>query len=141
MAKRSNPKRSYPRMVRVNELLREVLADAVRDIDDERLTDVAITSVVCEADLANAVVHYDVLDGPEADDQVLEAFDELRARLQKVINRETRLKQTPKLTFEPDPVVRSAARIDDVLRGLHADPPGETRGAGPDSAERSADEA
>ena len=123
MARRANPKRQYPRMVRVNELLREVVAEAVQDIDDDRLVDVAITNVVCESDLANAVVHYDVLAGADADEEVIAAFEELRPRLQAIINRETRLKGTPVLTFAPDPVVRSAARIDDVLRGLHTDAP------------------
>ncbi|HEV7721836.1 MAG TPA: 30S ribosome-binding factor RbfA, partial [Iamia sp.] len=124
MAKRStNPKRPYPRMVRVNELLREVVAEALQDIDDDRLIDVAVTNVQCDADLANAVVHYDVLVGADADDEVIAAFAELRPRLQAIINRETRLKGTPKLTFAPDPVVRSAARIDDVLRGLNTSEP------------------
>ena len=124
MAKRStNPKRPYPRMVRVNELLREVVAEALQDIDDDRLIDVTVTNVQCDADLANAVVHYDVLAGADADDEVIEAFAELRPRLQTIINRETRLKGTPKLSFAPDPVVRSAARIDDVLRGLNASSP------------------
>jgi ribosome-binding factor A len=110
-------------MARVNELLREVVAEALQDIDDDRLVDVAVTNVQCEADLAHAVVHYDVLAGAEADEEVIEALEELRPRLQAIINRETRLKGTPRLTFAPDPVVRSAARIDDVLRGLQADEP------------------
>lgn len=118
MAKRTNPKRQYPRMARVNELLREVLAEALVDIDDDRLVDVAITNVTTESDLGSAVVHYDVLSGAEADDEVIEALEELRPRLQATINRETHLKATPRLTFAPDPVVRSAARIEDVLRGL-----------------------
>lgn len=122
MARRANPKRQYPRMVRVNELLREVVAEALQDIDDDRLVDVAITNVQCESDLASAVVHYDVLAGADADDEVIEAFEELRHRLQARINRETRLKGTPKLTFAPDPVVRSAERIDSVLRGLSDSP-------------------
>lgn len=126
MAKRTNPKRDYPRMARVNELLREVLAEALERIDDDRLVDVAITNVACEADLGSAVVHFDVLAGAEADTEVLEAFEELRPRLQAAINRETRLKQTPKLAFAADPVIRSAERIDAVLRGL--------RDHGPDPA-------
>lgn len=120
--KRSNPKRTYPRMVRVNELLREVVAEALQEIDDDRLVDVTITSVVCEADLAAAEVFFDVLAGEESDEQVLEALEELRPRLQRIINAETRLKGTPRLSFAADPVIRSAARIDDVLRGLAAPP-------------------
>ncbi len=123
MARRASPKRQYPRMARVNELLREVVAEALQDIDDDRLVDVSVTNVDCESDLANAVVHYDVLAGADADDEVLEALEELRPRLQARINQETRLKGTPKLTFAPDPVVRSAERIDSVLRGLTTDEP------------------
>lgn len=116
--KKRTTNRQYPRMARVNELLREVLAETLQDIDDERLIGVTITSVSCDADLAHAVVRFDVLDGPDADDEVVEVFEELRHRLQSAINRETRLKGTPVLTFEADPVLRSAARIEDVLRGL-----------------------
>lgn len=122
MSKRTNPKRPYPRMARVNEMLREVVAGALQDIDDDRLVDLAVTNVVCAADLASAVVHFDVLDGPDADDDVLAVLEELRPRLQTAINDQTRLKATPRLSFEPDPVVRSAERIDVVLRGLRPDP-------------------
>ncbi|HYI60926.1 MAG TPA: 30S ribosome-binding factor RbfA [Acidimicrobiales bacterium] len=131
MAKRTNPKRNYPRMARVNELLREVLAEALERIDDDRLVDVTVTNVACEADIGSAVVHFDVLAGAEADPEVLEAFEELRPRLQAAINRETRLKQTPKLTFAADPVIRSAERIDAVLRGLRSHDPGEAAGSDP----------
>lgn len=122
MPKRTNPKRPYPRMARVNEMLREVVAGALQDIDDDRLVDLAVTDVVCTADLASAVVHFDVLDGPDADDEVLAALEELRPRLQTAINDQTRLKATPRLSFEADPVLRSAERIDVVLRGLRTDP-------------------
>lgn len=135
MAKRTHPKRSYPRMARVNELLREVLAEALVEMDDDRLVDVTITNVTAETDIGSAVVHFDVLGGADADDEVLEAFEEIRSRLQSTINRETHLKQTPRLTFAPDPVVRSAARIEDVLRGLRGSeadgPGGDAAGGGP----------
>jgi len=121
-SKRPSSKRQYPRLARVNEMLREVVAGALLDIDDERLIDLSVTSVVCSADLTTAVVHYDVLDGPDADDDVLPALEELRPRLQTAVNAQTRLKQTPRLSFAPDPVVRSAERIDRVLRGLQDHP-------------------
>lgn len=137
MARRTHNKRQYPRMARVNELLREVVAETVRDLDDDRLVNVTITHVACETDLANAVVHYDVLEGADADAEVIEALEELRPRLQSAINRETRLKATPVLTFEPDPVVRSAERIDSVLRGLEShDPDGTGDADGADEVGR-----
>ena len=52
--KKRTPNRQYPRMARVNELLREVLAESLERIDDERLGGVTITDVRCDADLARA---------------------------------------------------------------------------------------
>lgn len=121
--RRRQPKRPYPRMARVNELLREVVAEELQEIDDERLRDVSITEVRCESDLAQALVLFDVLEGPDSDAAVVEALDELRPRLQRAINAQTQLKGTPRLSFAPDPVVRSAERIDEVIRGLQGDAP------------------
>jgi ribosome-binding factor A len=110
--------RRYPRMARVNELLREILGDALERIDDDRIELVTVTAVHCEADLRRAKVFLDTLGGPEEDEALLEALAELRPRLQSAIAAQARLKRTPELTFEPDPVVRSAGRIEEVLREL-----------------------
>jgi ribosome-binding factor A len=108
--------RQYPRTARVNELLREILADNLERIDDDRLQLMTLTGIDCDRDLGRARVYYDNLDGPDGDEQVLEALAELRPRLQSAVNREARLKRTPELLFEPDPAVRSAARLEAVLR-------------------------
>jgi ribosome-binding factor A len=108
--------RQYPRTARINELLREILADNLERIDDDRLQLLTITGIDCDGDLRRARVYYDNLDGAEGDEAVLEALAELRPRLQSAVNREATLKRTPELLFEPDPVVRSAARLEAVLR-------------------------
>lgn len=110
--------RQYPRTARVNELLREILADSLERLDDDRLVLLTVTGVECEADLRRARVFYDNLDGPDGDEAVLEALAELRPRLQAAINREARLKRTPELSFLPDPAVRTAARLEAVLRDV-----------------------
>lgn len=115
---RNQGPRRYPRMARVNELLREILGDALERLDDDRLELVTITAVDCDPDLRHAKVYVDSLGGPEEDDALLEALGEVRPRLQAAIARQARLKRTPELAFLPDPVVRSADRIEDVLRGL-----------------------
>jgi len=121
---RNQSNRQYPRMVRVNELLREILGDELERLAEDRLGLVTITSVQCEADLRHARVLYDSLEGPEGDEVVLDAFAEVRHRLQAAIGRQARMKHTPELTFAPDPVIRSAERIQEVLRDL--------QGPGPD---------
>lgn len=124
MKHRSQSARQYPRMARVNELLREIIGDELERLADDRLDLVTITNVQCEADLRRAKVLYDSLDGPDGDEAVLAALAEVRHRLQAAIARQARMKHTPELTFAPDPVIRTAERIQQVLRDLgEAGPP------------------
>ncbi len=112
-----NP-RQYPRTARINELLREILADELEHLDDDRLQLLTITSVSIDGDLRHAVVFFDSIQGEEGDAEILEAFGELRWRLQGAIGREARMKHTPELSFEPDPAIRAGARIDSLLSEL-----------------------
>jgi len=106
-------------MARVNELLREILGDELERLADGRLELVTVTAVACEPDLRRARVYFDSLEEEdEGDEAVLEALGEARPRLQAAIGRQARLKRTPELSFTPDPVVRSAGRIEDVLRTI-----------------------
>lgn len=123
--RKRNSARDYPRTARLNTLVREILADELERIDDERLTFLVLTSVVVDGDLGRAVAYYDHSRGPEAEEEIQEAFAELRPRLQAAVGRQARIKRTPELRFEPDDVIASAARIEDVLRGLHDSTPPE----------------
>lgn len=117
MSRRTNhgSARQYPRTARLNELLREILAEELEHLDDDRLQLLTITSVDIDGDLRRASVFYDSLAGEESDDEVLEALGELRWKLQRAIGREARIKHTPELSFAPDPAVRAGARIDELL--------------------------
>lgn len=122
MARGRTPKRSssgghaYPRAVRLGETLREVVAEELVRIDDERLSFVAITRVEVDSEMNRAVVYFDSLAGEEGDGLILEAFAEHRIRLQGSIGRQVRAKKTPIISFRPDDVIRSAERIDRILR-------------------------
>jgi ribosome-binding factor A len=116
--------RNYPRTARLNELVREIVADELERIDDDRLTLLTVVSVSVEPDLRRAAVFYDNLEGPEGDDVALQALGEHRIRLQAAIGRQARIKRTPELSFQPDPSVRSGERIDSILRDI--DPPVDT---------------
>ena len=115
--------RDYPRTARLNTLVREILGEEIERIDDERLDLVTVTSVVVDGDLSRAAVYYDHSRGDDADQEIAEAFAELRGRLQSAIGRQTSFKRTPELRFAQDGVLRDARRIEDVLAGLSKEPP------------------
>ena len=106
----------YPRSARLNELLREVLAEELERLDDERLEWVSITRIDVDSEMNHANVYFDSMRGPEGDEEILEAFTEYRVRLQGVVGRQVRARKTPILSFRPDEVIRSAERIDKILR-------------------------
>ncbi|HUZ21704.1 MAG TPA: ribosome-binding factor A [Acidimicrobiales bacterium] len=103
----------YPRIARVNALLREVLADEVERVADadERLRLLTVTAVVCEPDLRHAVVYLASL--PEG---AAEALEEHRRGLQSAIGAQVRMKRTPTLSFAADPAIAAGERIEEALR-------------------------
>ncbi len=114
---RSNSGRHrYPRSARVGETLREIIAEELVRIDDERLEFVTVTGIEVDNELNRAHVFFDSLAGEDADDEIIEALGHHRPRLQASIGRQIRTKKTPILDFRPDAALRSAERIDDILR-------------------------
>jgi ribosome-binding factor A len=103
----------YPRMARVNELCREILADELELIEDERLELVTIINVDVDPDLRRARVDFSSLG--EAEDDAAEALEEHRHRLQTAIAKQARLRNTPELRFAVDTVIEYAARIEELL--------------------------
>jgi ribosome-binding factor A len=106
----------YPRSARLNELLREVLAEELNLIDDERLEWVSITQVDVDSEMNHGTVYFDSMRGPDGDADIVEAFTENRKRLQGAVGRQVRARKTPILDFKPDEVIRAAERIDKILR-------------------------
>jgi ribosome-binding factor A len=106
----------YPRTARLNESLREVLAEELTRIDDERLDMVTITSIDVDAEMNRAIVYFDSLLGEDGDAEILAAFGAHRVRMQSSVGRQVRAKKTPILSFKPDETIRAADRIDQILR-------------------------
>jgi ribosome-binding factor A len=126
--------RAYPRSARVNEILREVLAEELERLEDidERFGLLTITAVECEADLRHAMVFLSSMSEEEA-----AVLSESRARLQAAVSAQVRLKRTPQLRFAPDPAVAEGQKIEGLLRKVlgSVEPPAPERGpqAGPDT--------
>jgi ribosome-binding factor A len=101
---------AYPRSARLGETLREVLADELVRIDDERLEFVTVTRVEVDPEMNRGIVFFD------SHALILQAFSDHRKRLQGAIGTQVRAKKTPILSFRPDEVIRSAERIEKILR-------------------------
>jgi ribosome-binding factor A len=124
----------YPRSARVNELLREVLADTLERLaqHDERLSLLTVTAVESEPDLRHARVLFASLSDPAR-----LALERARGRLQSAVGAQAHFKRTPQLSFDIDPAVASGQRVEEILRELRA---AEAEGTvGPSSAGRAED--
>jgi ribosome-binding factor A len=106
----------YPRTARLSESLREVIAEELTRIDDERLDMVTITAIDVDAEMNRAIVFYDSLLGEDGDGQILEALNSHRVRIQGSVGRQLRSKKTPILSFRPDEVIRQAEHIERLLQ-------------------------
>jgi len=114
--KSNSRKHSYPRAARISETVREVVAEELVRIDDDRLAFVTVTSINVDSEMNRGIVYYDSLQGEEGDKQILDALNENRKRLQSAIAKQIHARRTPILEFRPDDGIRAAARIDEVLR-------------------------
>ena len=103
------------RMLRVNSILRQVLAEEIKRLSDERLEMVTVTGVDTSPDLRHALVYIDVLGDPGP---ALDALSRAARRLQAEIGSQVTMKYTPRLDFAVDPAVLSGERIETILRDL-----------------------
>jgi ribosome-binding factor A len=117
---RNRGPRRFPRMLRVNEVVREAIADELEQMSDPRLELVTITGVDVSPDLRHATVWYAALGThePATADGLRVAAPHLRA----VLGREVRLKYVPKLHFREDPAIETGQRVEEIIRGLHEGP-------------------
>lgn len=114
------PERRYPRTARVNEVVKEVLADELERLSDPRLGFVTVTGVEVSTDLRLATVYYSVLGPGEARKQSAEALRSATPHLRRTIGRQVRLKYLPDLVFTEDPAMAQAERVEQIIRQLHA---------------------
>ena len=123
--RRSSSPRRFSRTDRIGELVREIVASELERIGDERLELVTVTAVRVDASLERAEVFYSALSAQQEGraDQVAEALEEHRWKVQQLVNREVRARRTPQIEFSEDSVLSSALRIDEILRSMEQEGP------------------
>ena len=114
---------AYPRMARVNEVVREAIGDELERLNDPRLGLVTVTGVDVSADLRQATVYYSALgraekrgtgvvpelEAPEQRVATQAALEAAAPHLRAALGRQVRLKYTPELTFREDPAIVQGA--------------------------------
>jgi ribosome-binding factor A len=101
---------------KVESQLKEIVGEEVSALSDPRIQGlVTVTGVHVSPDLAQATVFYSVLAGADAR-EAQEGLNSAAGRIQAAVGAQTRLKRTPRLRFEPDPVVEHVSRIENALR-------------------------
>ena len=110
------------RTAKAGELIRRVIASELEYIEDERLELVSLTGVDVDRDLHKAVIYFTTFDR-DGDPEIDEAFEEYRGRLRHAVSQGTQLRRAPELEFLSDSTLRSAARIEEILRQEAERPP------------------
>jgi len=109
------------RMRRVNESVRQVLAEALPELKDPRIGLVTITGVQTTPDLRQATVYVSVLGSTRKRKATLQALTAAHGLLQGRLARELRMKRTPQLIFEYDPSVERGVRMTHLIDELAPD--------------------
>ena len=117
-----HPVASVDRIVRINELLKRVLADLVETLalNEENGCIISITRVDCASNLKSAQVYVSILGAKndEAEQRVIRRLIDRKAEIQTLVSREVILKYTPVLQFILDKSVSEGDRVLDLLRQM-----------------------
>jgi ribosome-binding factor A len=101
---------------KVESQLKEIAGEELAGLSDPRIRGlVTVTGVRVSPDLAQATVFYSVLQG-EDEEVAHEGLQSATGRVQAAVGRQMRLRRTPRLRFEPDPVVERAMSMEAALR-------------------------
>ena len=109
------------RMRRVNESVRQVLAEALPELKDPRIGLVTVTGVDTTTDLRHATVFVSVLGSMRKRRATMTGLEAAHGLLQARLARQLRMKRTPQLAFEYDRTVEEGVRMSKLIDELAAD--------------------
>ena len=107
------------RLERVNSLLKRVIAEAMFSVmqgDTVQPGLITVTNVACGKDLRDATVRVSVFGDDALKETAMQHLRHNAKRFQQIINREVKMKFTPRLTFQLD---LSLEKGDEVLELLN----------------------
>ena len=123
-----SPQRKYPRTARVNEVMLEVLADELERhvgpaprAGDAHRREGHPRSRLRDGLLLDARRHDRRRAARRSPSDAGDALQPAAPHLRGLVGRQMRIRQVPRLTFEPDPGIVAGQRIEEILRGIHHD--------------------
>ena len=119
---RNHPVASVDRIVRINELLKRVLADLMETLgfNEEQGRIISITRVDCASNLKSASVYVSILGAKNEEEEarIIRRLIERKSEIQALMSQEIILKYTPVLQFVLDHSVADGDRVLDLLRHM-----------------------
>ena len=106
------------RQQRLNDLLRQELSEAMRDLRDPRLSGLtSITEVTVTPDLRSAKVYVSTLGTDEQRNAAVEGLEAAASRLRHELKARLRtMKYIPFMTFQRDDSIEEGSRLLDLMR-------------------------
>ena len=114
---------SVDRILRLNELLRREIGQALFRLINDRnfdLSSVTVTHVEVSRDLRDATVRISIRDHEDDRDRMMTLIRGHRSEIQAQVARNLTLKYTPRLVFRIDPSLEQGDRILSLLLSLDA---------------------
>jgi ribosome-binding factor A len=109
-----------PRVERVGEEFREILAEEIPKLKDPRIGFVTVTGVKVTGDLRRAWIYYTAFGEDKERASTRAGLRSAIPRLRGVIGKQVRLKFLPELEFQEDATLEEATRIDRLIARLNA---------------------
>jgi ribosome-binding factor A len=105
-------------MRRVDEAVKQVLSEAIPSLKDPRIGFVTVTAVDTTSDLDHAKVWVSVFGSERQRERTLAALEGATGVLQAAVNRELKLRRTPRLEFVYDRAVEHGVRMTSLIDEL-----------------------
>ena len=119
---KKHPVASVDRIVRINELLKRVLADLMETLgfNEEQGRLISVTRVECASNLKSARVYISILGAKDEEEElrIIRRLIERKSEIQALMSQEVILKYTPVLQFIHDRSVADGDRVLDLLRHM-----------------------
>ncbi len=125
------------RLERVSDLLREVIAEIMRDLKEPALSEAALVSVTevrPAPDLGSATVMVSVMGTAEQKKAVIEALGRAASYVRRELKSQVSMRKIPELRFSLDESLEHGARMMSLMRQVSAGASDEDGDDGPDGS-------